>query len=92
MKRIINMLLNMVWPMLISFILLVGEVFINEKRFYTVHRFGEGNEVYETTLSVTKEVAEILIGMTLFLTVIFMVMFVTGFVWNIVYSLKHKDE
>lgn len=70
MKRIINMLLNMVWPALISlFLLCFTQAFI-----------------------VGKEWTEPLIFITGFLTVAFGAAFIAGVVWNIVYSIKHKDE
>lgn len=70
MKRIINMLLYMIYPALISlFTLCFVKAFV-----------------------VGKEWTEPLIGITAFLTVAFMIAFIAGFVWNIVYSIKHKDE
>lgn len=92
MKRIIDMLLKMIWPAIVSFILLVAEIFVSETRFFTLHKYAEGESVFETSILIGDEFTAPLIWLTIFAVAIFAAMFIAGLVWNVVYSIKHKDE
>ncbi len=93
MKRIIDMLLKMIWPAFVSFILLMVEVFIFYSSIYIMHSTnGRVEESKEIFFSIEPAVLETAIGLSLIATVVFSIMFVTGVIWNIVYSLKHGDK
>ncbi len=92
MKRIIDMLLRMIWPAIVLFVLLVAEVLINDTRILTIHKYAEGNSVSDTSILINQEWVEPLIGVTIFAVVLFTALFIAGFIWNIVYSIKHKNE
>lgn len=93
MKRIIDMLLKMIWPAFVSFILLMVEVFIfySDIRIFssTSDSVEESKEIF---FLIEPAVLETVIALSLIATVVFSIMFVTGVIWNIVYSLKHGDK
>lgn len=72
MKRLINMLLSMVYPALISFFIF---------SYASVESSNLGRDYREPIQAISATFA-----------IIFGVAFVAGVVWNIIYSLKHKDE
>ena len=95
MKRIIDMLLKMIWPAFASFVLLLIELFVLEESVCIIRGSGEGSSV--STIVVPFDewrigIREGIKGITIFAVVVFSLMFTVGFVWNIVYSLKHKEE
>lgn len=95
MKRIIDMLLKMIWPAFASFVLLLIELFVLEESVCIIRRSGDESSVSTIVVPVDEwrmGLREGLKGFTVFLVVLFSTMFIVGFIWNIVYSIKHKDE
>ncbi len=86
------MLLKMIWPALFSFILLIAESFVVGGKIITVHRLAEGNTVTETSILISESITIPLVIITILAVVIFTAMFITGIVWNIIYSMKQKDQ
>ena len=95
MKRIIDMLLKMIWPAIVLFIVLLVEIFVLDESVSIIHKTAEGNTVTKIVVPIDElrmGIREGIKGITIFAVVVFSLMFTVGFVWNIVYSLKHKDE